>query len=362
MENFVLPTFAMFSKISFGDLLMAASRFEVQIVLVIFHTIFWYFIINRIFYPFVIRAICGLECKKQFIEFNRQSFKKLMLWDIGDVEEEQIETIASIDAVVLQHLIGGMLCLPSALGLASFFPPGMASAMACHGGLSEIGYEIEDIMVRLYEILYGGEKGRRKNPSSVLFGLFAHHSAACCLVVPCNIFYRDNSYIHEAICCLQLAAFGAFYLQQYGYTLDVKKQHELTKMKISITLSLVVILWTRIIRYGMLWNIVLNQILEDQNWVMLKCCILPLILLTFFNVGVLIDATAKFMKFIPMTVKKDSKNVRENEESKSDLLLGLRLFDLILITSFFTKGTSNLMNKIVDWCGIQIIKKEKKID
>jgi len=362
MEVFVSSVLERFSTITFHDLLIAASRLEVQIVLAILHTIFWYHVIHRIFYPLVIRAIYGLECKKQFIEFNRQCFKKLMLWDIGEVEEEQIETIASIDAVVLQHLIGGLLCLPSALGLASLFPPGVATAMACHGGLSEIGYEVEDMMVRFYEVLFGGEKGRRKNPSCVIFGLLAHHSAACCLVVPFNIFYRDNTYIHEAICCLQLAAFAAFYLQQYGYTLDVKKQEELTKMKISITLSLIIILWTRVIRYGMLWNILLNQIFEDENWIMLKFCIPPLMFLTFFNFGVLIDASAKFMKFIPMKIKNETKIEKKTEEAKNNSFSSTTSFVDALNDWILPKDMRVVMNNVTNWCGILMHSDKNKIN
>ena len=360
MANFMLPSFKNFSMPSFHDLLMASPRLEVQITLAILHTIFWYYIINRIFYPLVIRAICGLKCKKQFIDFNRQSFKKLMLWDIGEIEEEQIETIASIDAVVLQHLFGGLLCLPSALGLSSYLPPGVASAMACHGGLSEIGYEVEDMMVRFYEVIFGGEKGRRKNPPTVIFGLLSHHSAACCLVIPCNIFYRDNTFVHEAICLLQLAAFGAFYLQQYGYTLNVKIQEELTKMKMSVALSLAVIIWTRIIRYGMLWNIIIMQILEDENWVMLKCCIPPLILLTFFNVGVLIDASAKFIKFMPMTIKKENGIEMNNNTIK--VVSGNKNTSFKDAFNIWgpTKESREIINKIVTWCGLNIKNDVKK--
>ena len=300
MRNFQMP--------SISDLIMASPQLEVQLTLTIFHTVIWYFLIFYVFYPFVVRMISSLQNKKQFIHYNRETFKKLMMWDIGDVEEEQVETIATIDAVVLQHLIGGMLCLPSALGLSTMLPAGVASAMACHGGISEIGYEVSDMMVRFYEIIFGAEKGRRKNPPSVIFGLVAHHSAACCLVLPMNIYYRDNTYFHEAVCSLQLAAFTAFYLQQYGFTLNVKRQEGLTKMKISISMSLAIIVWTRVIRYGWLWQILLTTLWEDQNWIVMKFCVPPFILMSFFNVGVLIDASAKFAKFVPMSIIQASDN------------------------------------------------------
>ena len=118
----------------------------------------------------------------------------MMTWDIGDNEEEQIKIISMMETPFLAHLMGGMLCLPSTIGLGSMLPVGVASAMACHGGLFEIGWEVEDMIVRFYEIIFGGEKGRKRNPTSLILVLIAHHSAACCLVIPVNIFYPDNVY------------------------------------------------------------------------------------------------------------------------------------------------------------------------
>ena len=289
-----------------NDLLMVAPRIEVQITLAILHVILWYFLINYLLYPIGIHIISNLKSRKQFCHLNRETFKKMLMWDMGDDEETQIKMISLFESAIVQHLIGGMLCLPSAIGLGHMLPVGVASAMACHGGLSEIGWEVEDMLIRVYEIIFGGVEGRKKNPMSLIIFLIMHHSAACCMVIPMNIFYHDNVYYHETTCWLQLAAFVAFYCQQYGFTLNVKTQEGLNKMKISISISFMIIIWSRVIRYAWLLQILMTTIWEDQNWIVIKCAVAPYILLSLVNVLIVMDASAKFAKFVPMQIKKHS--------------------------------------------------------
>merc|ERR1739848_645192 len=56
--------------------------------------------------------------------------------------------------------------------------------MANHGALCEIGTEVQDVLLRIYELSFGGEKGRKKTPISLWIATIAHHSVACCLVLP----------------------------------------------------------------------------------------------------------------------------------------------------------------------------------
>ena len=100
----------------------------------------------------------------------------------------------------------------------------------------------------------------------------------------------------------------AFFCQQYGYTLNVRTQEGLTKMKISISISFVLIMYGRVIRYAWLLQIIWTTMWEDQNWIVIKCAVAPFILMSLVNVLIVLDASAKFAKFIPMHIKKHSKD------------------------------------------------------
>ena len=133
-----------------------------------------------------------------------------------------------------------------------------------------------------------------------------HHSCACSMVIPMNIFYSDNTYYAEMSMLLQLAVFIAFLWQQYGFTLNVGTQEGLIKMKISISINFMIIIWSRVIRYAWLWQILMMTVWEDKNWIVFKCAITPFICMTLFNVLVVLDSSIKFAKFVPMHIEKHS--------------------------------------------------------
>ena len=121
-----------------------------------------------------------------------------------------------------------------------------------------------------------------------------------------NIYYAENTYYAEMSMLLQLAAFIAFLCQQYGFTLNVGTQDGLNKMKISVSINFIIIIWSRVIRYAWLWQILMTTVWEDQNWLVLKLAITPFIGMTLFNVIMVLDSSIKFAKFAPMHVEKHS--------------------------------------------------------
>lgn len=173
------------------------------------------------------------------------------------------------------------------------------------------------ITLRGLEIIFGGEKGRKMNPLSLIFTLCLRHSAACCMIIPMNIFYPDNVYYHEGFCIVQLGAFIVLFCQQYGYTLNVKTQECLTQMKICVSISFIVIMWTRVIRYAWLWSTLATMIWEDKNWVVIYCGVFPTLLLTLFNLVVMKDGAERFIKFVAMDVKEPS--VRQISETGGNM-------------------------------------------
>ena len=63
------------------------------------------------------------------------------------------------------------------------FKGNVASILAYHAALSEMGWEIQDLLSRSYEIIFRGERGRKLNPLSMMLVLIAHHSAASIAVI-----------------------------------------------------------------------------------------------------------------------------------------------------------------------------------
>ena len=84
-----------------------------------------------------------------FLDKNRASFKKACVpshtiislrtelnrffWEIGDDRRIQTEQVALVSGILIQHAVGGALCLPSVLGLGGYLPAGLAAALARHG-------------------------------------------------------------------------------------------------------------------------------------------------------------------------------------------------------------------------------------
>ena len=78
---------------------------------------------------------------------------------------------------------------PSAFGIG--LTGNFSAVLAAHAGLSEMGWEIQDLITRCYEIVFGGERGRKLNPLALMLLLVSHHSAACTAVIPMNIYYPN---------------------------------------------------------------------------------------------------------------------------------------------------------------------------
>eukprot|EP00929_Paragymnodinium_shiwhaense_P016879 TRINITY_DN12556_c0_g1_i1.p1 TRINITY_DN12556_c0_g1~~TRINITY_DN12556_c0_g1_i1.p1 ORF type:complete len:335 (+),score=43.77 TRINITY_DN12556_c0_g1_i1:50-1054(+) len=296
---------AILPNASFTDLLLAAPHLEVQVSLALIHAIFWAVFIRVMSKLFFVDFLYGLKNKQHFLKNGRATVKKNFMLDLGDVEEFQVEFLADFMAIVLQHGVGGLLCVPSVCGLAGYLPDGVAFALARHGGLCEVGWEIQDSITRLLEVAFGGARGREKNPPSFLLALALHHTCALCLVLPLNIYHPDNTYYHEGIMLLQLAAFVAVVAQFYGWTLDMKSFQDLQLMRLSVCVSCAMLLWSRLVRYSYVWYVLLSTFLAEANLFLLKLATPSVICMTLFNVAVIQDAVSKCLKLMNMTLDGD---------------------------------------------------------
>jgi len=286
-----------FHSITLQDLLMAAPRLEVQLTLVGIQAVIWYMVIFRLLPPHIANFFNSMKTRDRFLDNCARAYKKMFMLDFNGDRELLFEFAVIFQGVLLQHFIGGLLCLPAVLG-CSWLSPTAASALACHGALCEVGWEVQDFVVRLKERLFDGETGRKKNPLPFMAAVVLHHAFSQCLVLPLNLYYRDNGYYHEAVLLLQTASVVAMTCQYYGFTLDISRPAELLQMKVTVTASFLVVLWSRLLRYGYIWYVLILTFLADGNSFVLKLAIPPLVLGSLFNVLVLADFYRKFAKFV----------------------------------------------------------------
>jgi len=295
----------LFGSVSVRDLALAEPRFEVQVALAGVHTVVWFVMSKYVVPPIAKRIISGLKNKDKFLALFRESVKNILQYDMGDDPVKQLEEASEFEVVFLQHGVGGGLCLPSVLGLTSWLPLGLAGALARHGALCEVGFEISDVGQRIFQCACGGEEGRAKSPMSLMLMLLMHHSAAQMMVLPLNLYYPENVYYHEGVFLLQFAAIVAFSIQQYGWTLDITTPTGLRRMKISTGACLGIMTWGRVLRYGYVWWKLISTFVEDGNTFVLKMALPPVVLLSLFNIALVGDCVHKFCKFYNKTTKLD---------------------------------------------------------
>eukprot|EP00929_Paragymnodinium_shiwhaense_P016880 TRINITY_DN12556_c0_g2_i1.p1 TRINITY_DN12556_c0_g2~~TRINITY_DN12556_c0_g2_i1.p1 ORF type:complete len:314 (+),score=53.14 TRINITY_DN12556_c0_g2_i1:201-1142(+) len=296
---------AVLPSVSFTDLLLAAPHLEVQVSLALIHAIFWAVFIRVMSKMFLVDFLNGLKNRQHFLKNGRATVKKNFMLDLGDVEENQVEFLAELMAIVLQHGVGGLLCIPSVCGLAGYLPDGVAFALARHGGLCEVGWEVQDSITRVLEVAFGGKRGREKNPPSFLLAFALHHTCAMCLVLPLNIYHPDNTYYHEGIMLLQLAAFLAVVSLYYGWSLDVTSIQDLRRMRLSVCVMCAVLLWSRLVRYSYVWYVLLSTFSAEGNQFLLQLATPSIICMSLFNVAVIQDAVSKCWKFMRMSPGSD---------------------------------------------------------
>ena len=84
--------------------------------------------------------------------------------------------------------------------------------------------------------------------------------------------------------------------------------------------------------------------------------------LTFFNFGVLIDASAKFMKFIPMKIKNATNIEKKTEKANSNSFSSTTSLIDALNGWILTKETRVILIKFINWFGILMHSDKNKID
>jgi len=278
------------------ELLNAAPAWDTQIALLSFSAAFWWLVIGvfnigeKIGRPIYLNH----PMSEQWIQLNRKYFKD----GFGiDFDREQALTFAlTMQGILLQHIIGGLLCLPVLVGWGS---PALGYTLGRWGALCEAGWELQDGLVRIVQVNCGGEKGKELNPVPLRILMTVHHVMGLSLVVPMNIYFSENYWYIYLVCLLQLAAAVAMLGQNYGFLLDVTTPSGLCKMKVATFFVWAVMFYSR----GPGYLYVIYKVLclfynTGDAWFCWGCFVAWA--MSLLNIVFIMDATQKMTKFAKM--------------------------------------------------------------
>lgn len=118
-------------------------------------------------------------------------------------------------------------------------------------------------------------------------------------VIPMNIYFGDNTLYHEAVFLLQGVAAISLALQNFSYTLDVKKPSDLLQMKMTMVLCMTIVLYSRMFRFVPLCYELAMFIGNQGHQELLYVGCIGAVSMGLFNIALSLDAFGKFMKFHP---------------------------------------------------------------
>lgn len=286
-------------------------------ILALVHALFWHLVVVWWLPRHMRRFIDNMKAKDRYLGVQFAAFKK----GCGFEEHERhivSDIVVYFNCVFAQHAVGALLCVPSLLASS---PSPVASALACHGALAEVGWEIQDTLVRAKQIVCDGKAGRKHNPVKMVVFLLMHHVLAQCLVLPMNVCYHDCRLYHEAVFVLQGVAVVSLVCQHFGYTCNSDDYAELLQLRVATAASLIIMFWSRIIHSTYLWYAMLTMIHADERMLLFKVAVIPIISMTLFNFMMVADCFSKFRKFaLQAPSAEDQSDVKE--KSANPTLLG----------------------------------------
>jgi len=232
-------------------------------------------------------------------------FREMMEKGMGiEMTDEMIEKAMGQNIPIMsQHLLGGILCLPAIFGLG--VPRAAALALARHGALVELGWELQDTAERLYERCCT-PNGHVTQPNGLFFFLMMHHAMQWALVIPMNLYYSELSGYHELIFLLEGASGSAALIGFYGFTLDISKKKELLQMIVLNAMGFVIMVYSRFVHYW--WSLFkcLSHFYAEGAMVVLAVgFVCGVVLMPFVAFSFIPQQWKKLVKFIQMYRERD---------------------------------------------------------
>lgn len=298
---------------NFGNaLLMAEPRVNVQLTLGLMQAVLWFMYMpwfaKSVVKPYIDRS----NFKEQWIHLHQTIYRTS---GINLDREGTYDLSCWTVPMITQHGIGGLLTVPLLLNL---FSPEVNIALACHGALTEFGFELQDLLYRLWQRNYGTKAEKAANNPTILKMIIAHHMVGLSLIIPFNIVARESRYYHEAGLLLQGASFVSLASQQYGFTLDMAKESGALKMRNISRMVFCICLYTRLLRYLPLQYFLNMEIRELGYTSLANVGVVTGCGLIFFNLVVLRGAWKRLQKFSDIKSIVTSAQKRKAESSSTE--------------------------------------------
>ena len=224
------------------------------------------------------------KTKQQFVEM----FMDMWAWN---------QTLA------IQHLVGGLVCLPAVVPGHFGLDPPVASSLACLGILSEMGWEWEDMITWIYK-RFATPNGNTRVPNALLMILAIHHSLTSILGIPVILYYRNLNELHWLCFDLQAAAAVSLMVTEYTKMLDVTVPSQLRQFQSLTLFALVVMIATRGIHWVYLCCKFIYIWYQDKNWGFFAVGTIISLAFSLFNWGFCIEPFYKrFRKFMKVSAE-----------------------------------------------------------
>ena len=189
--------------------------------------------------------------------------------DIFMTEEEYLQLAVDgfprMQANFLQHVVGTCFCIPAIFSIGGF-NSATASSIAMLGILSEIGWELMD-MLRMICLRIFRENGKKLVPDRVFHIELAHHSLASSLGIPFILNYRDSRMLHWMVFDLHFSGIVVMSNATITKFLDISDPRQMRLFKVLNSICFVVVVWTRIIHWLYLSSSFAIALFESGSWV-----------------------------------------------------------------------------------------------
>jgi hypothetical protein len=205
------------------------------------------------------------------------------------------------------------LALPAVLGDDS----DTAASLACLGILSEMGWELSDLIDISFTRSLPDGKERMPNSLFVIFAI--HHSMSLTLGIPMVLKYRYLRELHLMTFNMQWAAAIAIGVNEITKCLDLKNNKQLWAFRIMNGVCFLIMAWMR----GLMWMLLSWRLIwiwvEDEEWAILGVGLVVCCLITGFNFALCIYPFYKKMVKFSVWKGVDVGGMRKREDSQETL-------------------------------------------
>lgn len=247
--------------------------------------------------------------------------KQLML-NFGYAEEDCttkaiVECWAYVLVACLHHFLAGCLLLP--VCVAGWDGAGAVGQLLFYAGiLLELAYDAFDsfrgIALRFFSDTFKFMEPVPWKPFIIM--VVCHHQLAVIAILPMLMRYPHATEFHRMACSLLLAAAVSYASGAYKFTLDTSAPGGFMRYKAVVVFQLVVILYTR----AWLWMrdaySILARFNNDGTTVFFFGGFIAILLMSFFNLALIADATSAALKWLPQPMPKKAGKAKAGSSAR----------------------------------------------